>query len=145
MQTRAFLKYFVRNCSLVEKYFWNLPDKHFPQNHAKVGNSCTKSMKTIITNHSKNILGKKLSINKSNCNCQNKEACPLNTQCQRREVVYKSTLSGNQLNYKKKSILELQKNLSMDSCVITIHLSEMNFIKTIKNFLRNSGKIKMNN
>ena len=59
-------------------------------------------MKTIITNCNKNILGKKPSINKSNCNCRNKEACPLNGQCQIGEVVYESTLSSNQSNYKEK-------------------------------------------
>ena len=59
-------------------------------------------MKTIITNHNKNILGKKPSINISHCNCRNKEACLLNGQCQIGEVVYESTLSSNQPNYKEK-------------------------------------------
>ena len=98
---------FSRNVSTkIGKYFLNLLDKHFPRNHrlhkifnrnnVKVSYSCTKSMKTIITNHNKNILGKKPSINKSHCNCRNKEACPLNGQCQIGEVVYESTLSSNQ-------------------------------------------------
>ena len=69
---------FSKNVSTkIGKYFLNLLDKHFPQNHrlhrifnsVKVSNSCTKSMKTIITNRNKNILGKKPSITKSNCNC----------------------------------------------------------------------------
>ena len=51
--------------------------KIFNTNSVKVSYSCTKSMKTIITTHNKNILGKKPSINKSNCNCPNNEACPL--------------------------------------------------------------------
>ena len=59
-------------------------------------------MKKIITNHNKNILGKTPSISKSNCNCRNKEACPLNGQYQTRKVVYESTLSSNQPNYKEK-------------------------------------------
>ena len=59
-------------------------------------------MKTIINNHNKNIIGKKPSINTSPCNCQNKEACPLNGQCRIREVVYKGTLSSSQPNYKEK-------------------------------------------
>ena len=84
---------FSRNVSTkIGKYFLNLLVKYFPRNHrlhkifnrnnVKVSYSCTKSMKTIITNHNKNILGKKPSINKSHCNCRNKEACPLNGQCQ---------------------------------------------------------------
>ena len=86
----------------------NLLDKHFPKNHlfhkifnrksVKVSYSCTKNMKTIINNHNKNILGKKPSINTSTCNCQNKEACPLNGQCQTGEAVYEDTLSSNQPN-----------------------------------------------
>ena len=106
---------FSRNVSTkIGKCFLNLLDKHFPRNHrlhkifnrnnVKVSYSCTKSMKTLITNHNKNILGKKPSINKSHCNCRNKEACPLNGQCQIGEVVYESTLSSNQPNYKEKKV-----------------------------------------
>ena len=43
---------------------------------------------------------------------------------------------------KENSILELRKNLSKDNYTTTILLSEMNFIKTMQNFLRNSGKSK---
>ena len=35
------------------------------------------------------------SINASTCNCGNKEACPLNGQCQIEEVVYEGTLPSN--------------------------------------------------
>ena len=59
-------------------------------------------MKTIINNHDKNILGEKPSINTSTCNGRNKEACPLNGQCQIGEVVYEITLSNNHPNYKEK-------------------------------------------
>ena len=65
---------FSKNVSTkIGKYFLNLLDKHFPKNHhlhrfsnrnsIKVNNSCTKSMKTIINNHNKNILGNKPSLN----------------------------------------------------------------------------------
>ena len=104
-------------------YFLNLLDKHFPQKHhlhslfnrksIKVSYSCTKSMKTIINNHNKNIQGKKPSINASTCNCRSLsvkwslsayqlEACPLNGQCQIREVASEGTLSSNQPNCKEK-------------------------------------------
>ena len=137
---------FSKNASTkISKYFLNLLDKHFPQNHrlhkifnrnsVKVSYSCTKNMKTIINNHNKNIIGKKPSINTSTCNCRNKEACPLNGQCQIGEVVYEST----QIT-KTKSILELRRNLSKDAYTATIYLSEMSFVKTTQNFLRNSGK-----
>ena len=71
---------FNRNVSTkIGKYFLNLLDKHFPQNHrlhkifnrnsVKVSYSCTKNMKTIINNHNKNILGKKPLIDRATCNC----------------------------------------------------------------------------
>ena len=60
-------------------------------------------MKIIINNHNKNILGKKPSIDTSTCNCRNKEDYPLNGQCQIGEVVYESTLTSNQQNYKDKN------------------------------------------
>ena len=97
-------------------------------------------MKTIINNHNKNILGKKPSINTSTCICQNKEACPLNGQCQTGEAVYEDTLQVTNQIIKKKSILELRENLSKDAYTTTIYLSEMNFIKTTQNFVWNSGK-----
>ena len=104
---------FNRNASTkVVKYFLNLLDQHFPWNHrlhkildrnnAKVSYSYTKNMKTITNNHNKNILGKKPSIDTSNCNCRNQKNCPLNDQCQIGEVVYESTLTSNQLNCKDK-------------------------------------------
>ena len=62
--------------------------------------ACTKNMKTIIKNHNKNILGKKPSVDTSTYNCRNKEDCLLNGQCQIGEVVYESTLTSNQQNYK---------------------------------------------
>ena len=97
---------FNRNVSKkIDKYFLNILDKHFHRNHRlhKVSYSGTKNMKTIINNHNKNILGKKPSIDTSTCNCRNKEDYPLNGQCQIGEVVYESTLTSNQQNYKDKN------------------------------------------
>ena len=59
-------------------------------------------MKKTINNHNKNILGKKPSMDTSTCNCRNKEDCPLDGQCQIGQIVYESTLTSNQQNYKDK-------------------------------------------
>ena len=50
-----------------------------------------------MNNHNKNIPGTKPPINKSTCNCQNKEASSLNAKYQTEKVVYEGTLSSNQL------------------------------------------------
>ena len=93
--------------------FLNLLNKHFPRNHrlqkifnrnsVKISYSCTKNMKTMIKNHNENILGKKPSIHTSTCNYRNKKDWPLNGQCQIGEIVYESTLTSNQQNYKDKN------------------------------------------
>ena len=97
-------------------------------------------MKTIINHHNKNILGKKPSTNTWTSNFRNTEACPLNGQCQIEEAVYEGTLSSNQPNYKEKKYFGIAENLSKDAYTTNIYLSEMNFIQTTQNFLRNSGK-----
>ena len=81
-------------------------------------------MITIISNHNKDFLWTKPSKNKCTCNCQNKEACSLNGLHRIREVVYKSTLSNNQPNYKA-----------------GIYLSETKFLKrAFWGILANQGK-----
>ena len=66
----------------------------------------------------------------------------MNGQCQMGGVAYEGTLSSSQPNYKKKSVLELRRNLSKDAYATTVYLSEMNFIITTQNFLRNSVKLR---
>ena len=85
---------------------------HFPKNHylhkifnrnsVKISYSSTKSVKTIINNYNKSIPGTKPSISTSTSNFRNKDACPLNRQCQIREVVYEGTLSSYQPTYEEK-------------------------------------------
>ena len=59
-------------------------------------------MKIIINNYNRNVVGSKPSMNTSTCNCRNKEACPLNRQCQTGKVIYKVTFPSHRKNYKKK-------------------------------------------
>ena len=99
-------------------------------------------METIINNLNKNILGKKPSVNKSNSNRRNKEACPLIGQCQIGEVVYESTLLINQPSYKEKKYFGIAEE-SFKGRLYNHNLSFRNeLIKAIQNFLRNSGKSK---
>ena len=66
-------------------------------------------MKTIIKNHNKNILGKKPSMDTSTCNYRNKKDFLLNGQCQIGEIVYESTLTSNQQNYKDKNYFGIEE------------------------------------
>ena len=90
-------------------YFLNLLDKHFPKNHkfhnifnrnnVKVSYSCTKNIKSIITNHNKTILDESETSNKKKCNCIYKNTCPLNGECQAENIIYQASLNSNKLNY----------------------------------------------
>ena len=93
-------------------YFLNLLDKHFPKNHkfhnifngnsVKVSYSCTKKIKSIITNHNKMILNESETSNWKKCNSIYKNACPLNGECQTENIIYSASLNSNKLNYDKK-------------------------------------------
>ena len=49
------------------------------------------NMKSLITNHNNKILNKK--ENTDNCNCRNKEQCPIKGKCQTEAIVYIASVS----------------------------------------------------
>ena len=69
--------------------FLHLVDTHFPAGHklhkifnrntVKVSYSCMNNVRSIITNHNTRIIRKSQTqvTSADNCNCRNKEACPL--------------------------------------------------------------------
>ena len=93
----------------IGKYFLNLLDKHFPKNHkyhklfnrnnVKISYSCTKNMKSIITDHNKSILNPSKQ-SQEGCNCRNKNNCPLDGKCLSENIIYKATLNSNKPNHK---------------------------------------------
>ena len=54
-------------------------------------------MKTIIQNHNSKILGKKHEIENKNCNCRDKQQCPMQGKCCTEGIVYKATLPDNKV------------------------------------------------
>ena len=102
-------------------------------------------MKTIINNHNKNILRKKPLIDTSACNCQNKKICLLNGQCQIGEVVYESTLTSNQQNYKDKKYFGIAEE-SFKGCLYNYNLSFRNeFYKNDTELSKELWQIKLKN
>ena len=84
--------------------------KHFPRHHklhkifnirtVKFSYSCTKSIKSIINYHNKNVLHQNRPCpNKQKCNCIKKELCPLNGNCQAENIVYEATITCNERTY----------------------------------------------
>ena len=87
----------------VRKCFLSLIDHHFPKsnplhkifnrNTLKLSYSCMSNVKSIIFCHNKAQFGKPLNppeeIN-DNCNCRNKNSCPLEGYCNVRNIVYQA-------------------------------------------------------
>ena len=86
--------------------FLNLIDKHFPKssrfhkifsrNTIKVSYSCMQNVNNIIFNHNRRLLGrKKKTTADKNCNCRNKEYCPLDNQCLTTNVIKIAEIKDN--------------------------------------------------
>ena len=95
----------------IGKTFLKLIDKHFPKNHqlnkiinrknVKISYSCCPNIQNIINSHNRKILEDRQQTVKENkdCNCQQKQKCPLNNKCCTNCVVYKATINNEKTNY----------------------------------------------
>ena len=89
----------------VIKLFLSLVDKHFPKSHKlhKCFNRSTvkatyctlTNMKEKIGKHNAKLLSSKTTDRKANCNCRNKENCPIPGECNQENVVYQAEEHGN--------------------------------------------------
>ena len=94
----------------IARSFLHLVDTHFPAGHklhkifnrntVKVSYSCMNNVRSIITNHNTCIIRKSQTqvTGADNCNCRNKEACPLQNKCMNKDIVYKATISTSNAN-----------------------------------------------
>ena len=57
------------------------------------------NIKTKINTHNREILQNTPSKNTKQCNCQQKENCPMNSACLQESLVYYDTISCNNKNY----------------------------------------------
>lgn len=93
----------------VAKRFLQLLDKHFPKGHSlhklfnrntvKVSYSCMNNMASIISSHNAKILNSDSEINNGakTCNCRKPDECPLNGVCLTESIVYKASVSANNI------------------------------------------------
>ena len=58
------------------------------------------NVRSIITSHNTRIIRKSQTqvTSVDNCNCRNKEACPLQNKCMNKDIVYKATISTSNAN-----------------------------------------------
>ena len=98
--------------SFIQQVFLELIKKHFPKeqkfhkifnrNTLKLSYSCMPNIKTKINAHNRHILWNTPSKNAKQCNCQQKENCPMNVACLKESLVYYASISCNDKNYKPK-------------------------------------------
>ena len=87
----------------ISKSFLQLIKKHFPKKHKfhkifnkntlKLSYSCMSNIKTKINAHNRDILRNAPSKNAKQCNCQQKENCPMNGACLKESLVYYAAIS----------------------------------------------------
>ena len=84
--------------------------KIFNKNTLKLSYSCMPNMETIISTHNKSLLNKELSQTNPtpnrDCNCRQKENCPLSGKCQAVGIVYQATVKRED-NGEEKTYVEL--------------------------------------
>ena len=92
----------------VGKCFLSLIDQHFPKasplhkifnwNTLKLSYSCMSNVKSIISSHNKAQISKPVNPSEeiSNCNCRNKNSCPLEGNCKERNIVYQAEVTTPQ-------------------------------------------------
>ena len=124
----------------IARSFLHLVDTHFPGGHklhkifnrniVKVSYSCMNNVWSIITNHNTRIIRKSQTqvTSADNCNCRNKEACPLQNKCMNKDIVYKATISTSNTNDTKhyigmtSSTFKERYNTLKNRCVSITHL-----------------------
>ena len=102
--------------------FLQLIDECFPKDHPlhkifnrntlKVSYSCMPNMKNIISSHNNLVLNKEAQSKPSEateCNCRQKDSCPLSGKCQTKGLVYQATVTRKD-NTKQETYVGLTEN-----------------------------------
>ena len=94
----------------IGRYFVNLLDKHFPQDHKfhkifnkkniKVSYSCMLNIKSAINSHNRKILHSPVNNQSRTCNCINKTDCPLKEKCLSENALYQADISSENFQTK---------------------------------------------
>ena len=82
--------------------------KYSTKNNVKISYSCMENIKSIINMHNKEEIAEK-KTQAVNCDCINKHNCPLPSQCQITNIIYKAKITSNLQNYHGKIHYETSK------------------------------------
>ena len=93
---------------LLDKHFppHNKPQKLFNQTTVKISYSCMSNMNSYTYMHNQKVLNDKPNeTGIDNCNCRNKDTCPLPNSCQKKCIVYQANIDRDIIGYKEKCYL----------------------------------------
>ena len=79
-------------------------NKILNRNTLKLSYSCIPNMHNLISTHNKSVLVKQTQLqanNEKECNCRNKDSCPLSGKCLTESVVYKATVTRKDTGVEK--------------------------------------------
>ena len=121
---------FSRNVSTnVAKRFLNLLDTHFPKlnklhklfngNTVKLRYCCTENLSSIIKTHNKKVTNEKITP-KDQCNCRNKNDCPLDGNCQTSDIIHKC-IASTTINPDKIYLGTAEGNFKSDTIIARHH------------------------
>ena len=96
----------------IGKLFLNLLDKHFPphnklhklfnRTNVRISYSCMPNMNSYTYMHNHKVLNDKPNeTDINNCNCRNKDTCPLPNSCQTKCMVYQANIDFDIAGYKQ--------------------------------------------
>ena len=109
----------------------------------KISDSCMPNMNSYTYMHNHKVLNDKpneTGIN--NCNCRNKDNCPLPNSCETKCVIYQATLTMTSLDINKNvTLAHVKQHLKIVSGIIKSRSTTLN-IKMIQSYQNNLGKSK---
>ena len=102
----------VKTKTKIGKLSLNLLDKHFPphnklhklfnRTNVRISYSCMLSMNSYTYMHNHKVLNDKPNeTDINNCNCRNKDTCPLPNSCQTKCMVYQANIDFDIAGYKQ--------------------------------------------
>jgi len=96
----------------VGKSFLDILARHFPnnnrfhkifnKNNVKVSYGCMTNIGSKINTHNNTILGSNEPLERGDCNCRNRNDCPLGGECLTKNVLYEATITSSIRNYGEK-------------------------------------------
>ena len=113
--------FFKSSCGKSEQFLKkNELRKICNKNNVKISYSCMVNVSSKIARRNKSLLQPQ--ITKYGCNCRVKNTCPLQTQCQTQNLIYRADVE-NEINNEKRYISDLLQQLLENSLEIIKKIS----------------------